>query len=686
MIVDLENLADGLKERSATVMQAASGSVPPRPPPKHLRTRPPAAGGCSGRDRLSSRFHSSNNCPTPPHPRAPSRAQSHRPPAPTPRLTAEFVSAHGAPHGLQAPARRTLLPWLISAALLLALITVSALHFTEAPPPPPVRRFSFTPPDLVANRGGQSVSPNGRHIAYIAGADNLSLWVRDLDQEQARELSIAGTEQRPFWSPDSRSIGFVSGNELKKISVDGGPATPLCPLPNGVFQGGTWSPDGESIVFASGGPAKLYEVPARGGKAELLFEPERTEKGPAATYPCFLPLDPAARVILYETGSASDKDIALRDLATGEWEILTEGAYPAYSPSGHILYQTNRYEGGLWALPFSLAILKSSGEAFPVSEHQGAPSVAADETLISIDSFQGETHQLGWRDETGARLELVGQPQTYMRYPALSPDAKRVAVQGEDGENYDIWIHDLARSIKTRLTFDPGYDRSPKWSPSGDRIAFFSDRSGRGDIFERSADGRGAPELLVGSAEPNFPGGWSSDGKHFVFSRQSQQTRLDLLYLERKPAGDGYDEHVFLQTEFAEQTARLSPDGRFAAYMSNEAGTQFNIYVRSFSGGGGKQRISPRGGRQHTWSRDGKTLFYVEGRTLIAVPVSTRNGFSAGEPRPLFEYSGFGNFAAANYDVSPDGKRFLVIETGEQEEKPPAIHVVENWIEEHRSR
>ncbi len=518
LIVDLENLADGLKERSATVMQAASGSVPPRPPPKHLRTRPPTATG-------------SQRGPTQATTDAPPPGGALVPPTPDAPLTAEFVSAHGAPHGLQAPARRTLLPWLISAALLLALITVSALHFTEAPPPPPVRRFSFTPPDLVANRGGQSVSPNGRHIAYIAGADNLSLWVRDLDQEQARELSIAGTEQRPFWSPDSRSIGFVSGNELKKISVDGGPATPLCPLPNGVFQGGTWSPDGESIVFASGGPAKLYEVPARGGKAELLFEPERTEKGPAATYPCFLPLDPAARVILYETGSASDKDIALRDLATGEWEILTEGAYPAYSPSGHILYQTNRYEGGLWALPFSLAILKSSGEAFPVSEHQGAPSVAADETLISIDSFQGETHQLGWRDETGARLELVGQPQTYMRYPALSPDAKRVAVQGEDGENYDIWIHDLARSIKTRLTFDPGYDRSPKWSPSGDRIAFFSDRSGRGDIFERSADGRGAPELLVGSAEPNFPGGWSSDGKHFVFSRQSQQTRLDLLYL-----------------------------------------------------------------------------------------------------------------------------------------------------------
>ncbi len=474
---------------------------------------------------------------------------------------------------------------------------------------------------------------------------------------------------------------------MRKIPVKGGPATPLCPLPDGQFQGGTWSPDGESIVFASGGPAKLYEVSPRGGKAELLFEPERTEKGAGVTYPHFLPLDAPTRVILHEIGSASDRDVALRDLATGEWELLTEGAYPAYSPSGHIVYQTNRFEGGLWALPFSLATLKVSGEAFPVAEDQGAPSVAADETLISIDSSQGGTRQLGWRDETGARLDLVGQLQTYMRYPALSPDAKRVAVQGQEGEGNDIWIHDLARSIRTRLTFDPGYDGRPEWSPSGDKIAFYSDRSGRGDVFERSADGTGAPELLVGSAEAIYPGGWSSDGKHFVFSRQSQQTRLDLLYLERKPAGDGYDEHMFLQTEFAEQTARLSPDGRFMAYMSNEAGDRFNIYVRSFPDGGDKQRISPRGGRQLTWSRDGKTLFYVEGKTLIAVPVSTRSGFSAGAPRPLFEYSGFGNFAAANYDVSPDGKRFLVIETvGEQEEKPPAIRVVENWIEEHRKQ
>ena len=382
---------------------------------------------------------------------------------------------------------------------------------------------------------------------------------------------------------------------MKKISVDGGPATPLCPLPNGRFQGGTWSPDGESIVFASGGPAKLYEIPARGGKAELLFEPERTEKGPGVTYPHFLPLDSPARVILHEIGGASDRDIALRDLATGEWELLTEGAYPAYSPSGHVVYQTNRYEGGLWALPFSLATLKVSGEAFPVAEDQGAPSVAADETLISIDSSQGGARQLGWRDDTGARLGLVGQLQTYMRYPALSPDAKRVAVQGQDGENFDVWIHDPARSIKTRLTFYPAYDGRPEWSPSGDKIAFYSDRSGRGDVFERSADGTGASELLVGSAEAIYPGGWSSDGKHFVFSRQSQQTRLDLLYLERKPAGDGYDEHMFLQTEFAEQTARLSPDGRFMAYMSNEAGDRFNIYVRSFPDGGDKQRISPRG-------------------------------------------------------------------------------------------
>ena len=369
-------------------------------------------------------------------------------------------------------------------------------------------------------------------------------------------------------------------------------------------------------------PRSFTKSPRAVEKPSCFSSPSAPRKGTGVTYPHFLPLDAPTRVILHEIGSQSDRDIALRDLTTGKCEVLTEGAYPAYSPSGHIVYQTNRYEGGLWALPFSLAILKSSGEAFPVSEHQGAPSVAADETLISIDSFQGETHQLGWRDETGARLELVGQPQTYMRYPALSPDAKRVAVQGEDGRTTIFGSMTLARSIKTRLTFDPGYDGSPKWSPSGDEIAFYSDRgAGRGDVFKRSADGRGEADSLVGSPDPNNPGGWSSDGKYFVFSRQSQQTRLDLLYLERKLAGDGYDEHVFLQTEFAEQRLDYHRTVGFAAYMSNEAGTQFNIYC-AFVFRRRRQTAHFPQGRPTTYlSRDGKTLFYVEGRTLIAVPV-----------------------------------------------------------------
>ncbi len=307
--------------------------------------------------------------------------------------------------------------------------------------------------------------------------------------------------------------------------------------------------------------------------------------------------------------------------------------------------------------------------------------------MISIDSFCGGTQQLGWRDATGTPLGLVGQPQISLRYPSLSPDAKRVLVAGQDAEGYDIWIHDLTRSIKTRLTFDPGWDGLPRWSPSGDEITFVSDRETTGglNIFKRPADGTGEAELLVGSPDENRAGSWSADGKYLVFSRRSLQTRYDLLYLERKAAGGGYDEHVFLRTEFAEQRARLSPDGRFIAYLSDEAGRQFNVYVRPFPEGGGKQRISPRGGRQLSWSRDGKTLFYVEGNTLIAVPISTRNGLSAGAAKPLFEHSGFRNFSTANYDVSADGKRFLVIETtGEHEEKPPAIRIVENWIEEHR--
>ena len=175
-------------------------------------------------------------------------------------------------------------------------------------------------------------------------------------------------------------------------------------------------------------------------------------------------------------------DIAVKNLETGEWELLAQGAFPVYSPSGHIVYQTNRYESGLWALPFSLETLKPTGEAFPIAEDVGQPSVAADGSLVSVDQFDAGQQQLLWRDRKGKKLGVIGRPQQNIRYPVLSPDGRRVAAESTEDGNRDVSVHEAERALRTRLTFAPAQDTRPVWSPSGEEIIFQSDRHGKGKL------------------------------------------------------------------------------------------------------------------------------------------------------------------------------------------------------------
>ena len=356
--------------------------------------------------------------------------------------------------------------------LLAALVFASLWLFSPAPvAEAPLRRFAFTPESLHSGPYGRTViSPDGKHIVYLGGGEEQKLWVRDVGREQPREL--AGTEnarhQGLFWSPDSQFIGFAAGNELKKVSVQGGPAITLCPLPGTIWEGGAWSPDGSSIVFSAGsGFPVLHDIPARGGEPKLLFEPETSEKGPANIQPHFLPVESGARSIVYNVGSYTDREIVVKNLETGEREVLADGAFPRYSPSGHILYQTAAFSPGLWALPFSLETLKPTGEAFPIAENGGDPSVAEDGTLVYVDVLGGGRQQLVWRDREGKKLGVIGQPQDLIRFPALSPDGRHVAVRGLEDNNEDVWVHEVGRSLKRRLTFDAALDGQPIWSPSG---------------------------------------------------------------------------------------------------------------------------------------------------------------------------------------------------------------------------
>jgi Tol biopolymer transport system component/predicted Ser/Thr protein kinase len=582
--------------------------------------------------------------------------------------------------------KQSLLLGTTALAVLLALVFASFwLSSTDTVAEAPLLRFAFTPESLDATTGPRAaISPDGRHIVFVAGREENKLWVRDFDREEPRELDGTEGAESPFWSPDSQFIGFAANRELKKISPQGGPPITLCPLPDATLKGGGWSPDGDLIAFASGAPAQIYEVPARGGEPRLLFEPEAV----GITSPHFLPLEAAARSMIFDFGDPVDREIAVRNLETGEQEVLGKGAYPVYSPSGHIVFQTNRYESGLWALPFSIDTLKPTGEAFPIAENAGGPSVAMNDALVSVDLFDSGQQQLRWRDRKGMKLDVIGRSQQSIRYPALSKDGRRVAVSATESGNTDIWAYEVDRDIKRRLTFDLALDVRPVWSPSGKEIAFQSMRQGSNDIFRRPADGTGEPVLLAGSDEGERPYDWSADGKYLLYTVSTPENAGDLWYLQRKEDGSGFEPSSFLQTSFNENTPSLSPNGRFVTYCSNESG-QYEVYVQPFPGGGGSLQVSIDGGWQPRWSREGKELLYVRGDTLMAVNVTTIPDLSFDSPTPLFSDRSLvtSNSNQVKYDVSADGKKFVLVGMVESEEdRTPSIHVVQNWYEAFRDR
>ena len=550
------------------------------------------------------------------------------PPAPSQAPSEELV-----------PKRKLRFQQALFAITAVALLALAFVHFGEVPgKEAALTRFAFAPGHHVWS---PVISPNGRHIAYAAFAPGgAKLWVQDLDQEQPRELGPRDVRHM-FWSPDSKFIGFhlFGTRELKKISVHGGVATTLCgELPSGTFWGGTWSPDGDSIVLNVGN--RLYQVPSRGGKPSLLIEPEESEKTRRLIHGSvqFLPLEDRRRILLFSAGGERDQQIRLRNLETGEQEVLGNGLGAVYSPSGHILYQID--DLSLWALPFSIERLKPTGEAFRVAQNVERPSVAANGTLIYRDGtgLAGEL-QLVWRDRRGKKLGVIGQPQRRVFDPVLSPDGLLVAAVGREKRNLDIWIHDASRPITTRLTFDGAVDTNPVWSPAGDHVAFSSDRQGNEDIFVKPADGSAEAKTLVATRWPERVSDWSSDGRYILYHQTAAETGHDLWYLERKDDNSGYEPVPFLQTPFRELAATLSPDGRFVAYVSDESGG-YEVYVQRFPGGGGKRRVSSDGGGQPRWCKEGKELFYVVDLTLLAVSVTTRPDLSMGPPRRLFESAG----------------------------------------------
>jgi DNA-binding winged helix-turn-helix (wHTH) protein/Tol biopolymer transport system component len=583
--------------------------------------------------------------------------------------------------------RRLRLAWFLVAVAALVALAVSIAYFSQPLPEPseaPLRRFSITPPVPLSVSTGDTnvaISPNGRHIVY--GSPGKGLLVQDLDRYQHQPRVLEGTEgaRGPFWSPDSGFIAFVAAGGVAKVSVQAGPAIRLCELPPDSPDSvqGTWSPDGKGIVFGSAIPNKLYEVRASGGTPKPLFprdEPEGSSGWPPVTFHRlgFLPPEAGSRVLLF----TFERTMMIRDLETGRRERLGPGRYPVYSPSGHIVYQVSGAAYETWALPFSLKTLKATGDAFPLFEHSRNPTVAADQTLVYLDaSSLGE--QLVWLNRRGEKTGSIGQPQQLLRYPVLSPDGRYVAVAGSERSPPDIWVHEVDRGIKHRVTSSDHPVWRPIWSGSGEELMFSSNHEGTNRVYRKAADGTGDTHFVHETEPAGFMSDQSRDGRYILYDVKGS----DIWYIEHR-GGDSVEPRPFLATDFTEKGATFSPNGRWVAYLSDESGG-FEVYVQRFPEGGGRERISQNGGTGQRWGRDGRKLYYVEGETLVEVAVEPGSEFVVGDSTPLFSYPGLRPRSIstyAQYDVSADGEGFVVRETISQGQM--AIHVVQNWFAEFR--
>jgi serine/threonine-protein kinase len=370
--------------------------------------------------------------------------------------------------------------------------------------------------------------------------------------------------------------------------------------------------------------------------------------------------------------------------ATGEpsvSKILVEGGFDArYAPTGHLVFVRAR---ALFAVPFDLENLEVTGAPVPVLDGIYVSTVvdlpqfafSQDGTLAYVAGPPGlEDRTLVWVDRNGTETALPFPARPYCD-PNISPDGKRLAISIQ-GENQDIWIYELASATMTRLTFEAAPDMAAVWMPDGKSLTFASGVSPT-TIYRKPADG-GPAEEIVRSEVLAFPLSYSPDGRTLVLHTYRAGTGADIEALE---LGDQRDPDPLLSSVRYEWMAQLSPDGRWLAYVTNETGRS-EIYVQEFPGPGGRWQVSTDGGEEPRWARNGREIFYRNGDSLMAVPIETEAGFKAGKPRVILT----GHFAdpgvVLDYDVAPDGERFLMIKTDPEQDQAMEIQAVPNWFEE----
>lgn len=525
-----------------------------------------------------------------------------------------------------------------------------------------------------------ALSPDGRSLVFVASGDGPSrLWLRPLDKTEAQPLPDTKDAAYPFWSPDSRSIGFVAGGALRRLDIGSAASQVVTAVRNRTTQG-SWSTDG-TILFAPSGAAPVRRVAATGGEPVAVTEldPPR-QSGHRA--PQFLP--DGRHFLFYALGTPEAAGIYLGSLDGGTPVRLTAAdSGGSFLPPNHVAFVR---QGALVARRLDLDNRALTGDPVTLADRIGTEGIARGGFAVSASGAvayragSGRAPRvLTWVDRTGKAVGVAGEPDPNApAAPQLSRDGRRVAMwRGVEG-NADIWLLDLVRGGMTRLTFDAALDIGPIWSPDGTQIAFRSNRTGTYELYVKPSNGSGPETRLVASQHGTGPEDWSADGRWLLYSQAHPTTGTDLWALDM--ASPERTPRVVVNTPAAEVQAQLSPDGRWIAYSTNETG-RFEVVVQPFPNGGGKWPVSTNGGGAPRWRADGKELYFVApDATMMAVPVTASNtSFAPGTPVPLFLARGPNGGASRtdrDFAVASDG-RFLIIQPVDTVAAP--ITLILNW-------
>jgi len=605
-----------------------------------------------------------------------------------------LANPEAAESGTTAPAtRQSRLSWAIAAALALALLTGGAMLLRERSATAPSIRSSILPPDegefylSGGNCGTPVLSPDGARIAFTADRrGDRSLWVRDLHSGDAHILPGTASAQYPFWSPDSKWLGyFTNQGKLVRIEVAGGLPVVIADASNG--KGGSWNRDGV-IILAPNSNLPIYKVPASGGKPVPVTQLDTAQGEDSHREPEFLP--DGRHFLFVARGSsvsgAAGHGAAIRigSLDGQPSRMLMPAESQALFASGQLLFAESRK---LIARAFDPDKLAFTGDPVTVASDiftipgifRSVFSVSANGTLIYLTGHPPDLH-LSWWDRAGRLLQPIASPGTMVLTVAMAPDLKRAATVSQSGRTTEaISIVDLARGVATPFTTDSSSTINPVWSADGSAIVFISNRRGSGDLYWKAAAGGSADQLLFASDADKNVVAWSADGRMLAYLVSPPHPDAGYWLLPLQPGNPPKaGTPVLLSRGFAtDMTAGFSPDGKWLAYSTLDASVE-QVYITDTGGRGRRFLVSPSGGMSPRWQPSGKEIVYLaaDGKMMSVTVAERGESLDIGTPQPLFDtHVSTMDFA---YDVTPDGKRFLV-QTPESSSNRLALTLVTNW-------